>query len=242
MSIQELAQANMEALRSNPYPGRGIVIGQTPDGANMVQVYWIMGRSENSRNRVFERDGDAVRTAPFDESKVEDPSLIIYNCTRVHGRAHIVTNGDQTDTIYDALVSGEPMEDALHTRTYEPDAPNYTPRISGLIDLEAPVHAYTLSILKTIDNNPSQPVRAFFHYEHAIPGIGHFVATYDGDGDPLPSFSGEPRPVPLVDDIEETCNIYWEALNADNKVSLLVKFIDVGSGASDTRLVNKHAG
>ena len=242
MSIQDQAISNMDALRANPYPGRGIVIGQTPDGSRMVQVYWIMGRSDNSRNRIFVDDGETVRTAPHDASKVEDPSLIIYNCTRVCGRAHIVTNGDQTDTIYDALVAGQSTDDALHTRTYEPDAPNYTPRISGLIDQDAPVHAYTLSLLKTIDNDPSRPLRAFYNYERAIAGIGHFVSTYDGDGNPLPSFSGEPRPVQLLDDIDATRDLYWDALNNDNKVSLLVKHIGSGTGSTETRLVNKHAG
>ena len=238
MDISATVKTNMDALRANVYPGRGIVIGQTPDGSKLVQVYWIMGRSENSRNRVFVEEGDVVRTAPFDESKVEDPSLIIYNCARVLDRVHIVTNGDQTDTIYDALINGETFESALHTRTFEPDAPNYTPRVSGICDPDSP-HDYQLAILKTIGNDPDKPVRHVYSFESAIPGVGHFIATYSGDGDPLPSFEGEPQMVELLDDIGATLALYWNALNEDNKVSLMVKFIDA-NGDAEVRIANKN--
>jgi hypothetical protein len=240
MDIAAEIRKNMEALAANVYPGRGIVIGQTPDGAKMVQVYWIMGRSENSRNRVFVQEGDAVRTAPFDESKVKDPSLIIYNCTRVAGKAHIVTNGDQTDTIYDALTGSGSFESALDTRTFEPDEPNYTPRVSGVVDLGDEITAYKLGILKTIGNDPDRPVRQYFSFGRAIPGAGHFIATYSGDGSPLPSFGGEPQLVEIPQDIEAAADLYWKSLNQDNRVSLLVKFIDPASGAGEVRLVNKH--
>lgn len=240
MGIRDAAKANMDALRANVYPGRGIVIGQTPDEQHMVQVYWIMGRSENSRNRVFVQEGDVVRTAPFDESKVEDASLIIYNCSRALGRVHIVTNGDQTDTICNAIGEKKGFEEALYSRTFEPDAPNYTPRVSGIIDLDDEVHAYQLGILKTLDNNPALPARHIYNYEAAVAGIGHFIATYSGDGKPLPSFEGEPQPVEILDSIDATLELYWSALNEDNKVSLMAKFIDPESGKTAVRIVNKH--
>jgi len=241
MDMSRAAAENMRALKENAYPGRGIVIGQTPDARRFAQVYWIMGRSENSRNRVFVKEADTVRTAPYDESKVEDPSLIIYNCIRTVGRCHIVSNGDQTDTIAEALAGGGSFESALFTRTFEPDAPNFTPRISGLVDLDSPHHAYSLAILKAVGGSGDRCTRQFFHYEKAIPGIGHCVTTYSSDGNPLPAFDGEPYAVPLVDDIDEVARSYWETLNADNKVALLVKFIDAETGQSDLRIVNKHA-
>ena len=239
MHLKDEIQTNMSALRENTYPGRGIVIGHTPDGSSLVQIYWIMGRSEHSRNRIFVKEGDVIRTAPFDASKAEDPSLIIYNCTRVLGRVHIVTNGDHTDTIAKAIERGGSFEDALCTRSCEPDAPNYTPRISGIIDLDDG-QAYRLAILKTINNDPTLPVRAFFNFERPLASVGHIVTTYNADGDPLPSFSGEPKPVEIVDDIDETTELYWNALNDDNKIALLVKHVHIESGASSTRIVNKH--
>ncbi len=242
MNLEATVKANMEALRANVYPGRGIVIGRTPDGKHLVQAYWIMGRSENSRNRIFVAEGDVVRTAPFDASKVKDPSLIIYNCVRVCGRAHIVTNGDQTDTIFDALEAGGSFESALSTRTFEPDEPNYTPRISGLIDLDDDCHAYKLGILKATGNDPEHGERQFFCYERATPGVGHFIATYREDGNPLPPFEGEPQPVEIAGDIDAVLDTYWSALNKDNKVSLLVTFIDPATGKTDGRIANKHEG
>lgn len=239
MRLRDKIKANMDALRGNSYPGRGIVIGQTPNGANLVQIYWIMGRSVNSRNRVFVEEGDLIRTGPYDASKVEDPSLIMYNCTRICGRAHIVTNGDQTDTIVDALEQGDSFENALATRAHEPDAPNYTPRIAGMIDLEDR-QAYRLAILKTQDNDPKHTLRAFFNFENPMASAGHLITTYDGDGEPLPSFSGEPKCVPITDEIDETKTLYWNALDNDNKIALLVKYIHINSGEYDMRIVNKH--
>lgn len=241
MDIEAVAQANLKALRANPYPGRGIVIGLTPDETRMVQVYWIMGRSHNSRNRVFVQEGDLVRTAPFDASEVEDPALIIYNAIRVRGSAHIVSNGDQTDTIHDALATGATFEAALDRRRFEPDAPNYTPRIAGLVDAADPQNAYKLAILKTVGHDPQRPVRQYFNYEAAIPGVGHLIATYQGDGSPLPAFEGEPRIVPLRDDLDDTLDLYWNALNADNRVSLVVKHIDPSTNESTIRIVNRNA-
>ncbi|MFO7899423.1 MAG: IMP cyclohydrolase [Planctomycetota bacterium] len=240
MAIEELAAEQMDRLRANPYPGRGIVIGGTPNGMYRVQVYWIMGRSANSRNRVFVQEGDVVRTAPFDESKVEDPSLIIYNCVRPLGRAHIVSNGDQTDTVFEALAGGVSFETALRTRTFEPDAPNYTPRIAGLVDLDDDRHAYQLAVLKAIDNQPDYPTRQFFDYPTPIPGVGHLVSTYETDGSPLPAFAGEPKPVELVDDIDATLELYWDVLDADNKVSLLVKYIEPEGNRVEIRIANKN--
>ncbi len=241
MVDQSTVAANMAALGANAYPGRGIVIGQTPDARHWVQVYWIMGRSENSRNRVFVEDGDTVRTAPHDPSRVKDPSLIIYHCVRVAGRAHIVSNGDQTDTIAAGLAHGLTFEGALHTRTFEPDAPNFTPRISGVVDLNDMGHAYRLSVLKAEGGDPERPLRCFYAYGRGTPGVGHAVTTYRGDGDPLPSFEGEPRALPLWDDPRSTAERYWETLNAENRVALLVKFIDLAQGRAQVVLVNKHA-
>ncbi len=240
MTIEELAAEQMETLRANPYPGRGIVIGQTPDGKKMVQVYWIMGRSPNSRNRVFVEEGGEVRTAPFDASKVEDPSLIIYRCARLLNRAHIVSNGDQTDTIFKALSGGGSFETALRKRTFEPDAPNYTARIAGLVNLADERNDYQLAILKSIGNCPDRPARQFFDYPAAIPGIGHLVSTYSGDGSPLPPFEGEPAPMPILNDIDATRDLYWEALNDENKVSMMVKFIDPETDEVEIRIANKN--
>ncbi|HOX40066.1 MAG TPA: IMP cyclohydrolase [Candidatus Brocadiia bacterium] len=239
MKIRDAAGQNMKNLRANVYPGRGIVIGMTPDARNLVQVYWIMGRSENSRNRVFIAEGDVVRTAPFDASKVKDPSLIIYNCARVLDRTFIVSNGDQTDTIHDSLKSGGSFEKALYGRTFEPDAPNFTPRISAVVAPGCGAHQYQIGILKTMDNNPELPARQIYSYGRGIPGIGHFIATYSGDGAPLPSFEGEPQPVEIPNDIDATLNLYWTALNDDNKVSLMVRFINAETCAFQTRIVNK---
>jgi hypothetical protein len=237
---KETAERNASQLQANAYPGRGIVIGLTPDGTRYTQVYWIMGRSENSRNRIFVReDNGFVRTEAKDPAKLTDPSLIIYYPVRHIGQAHIVTNGDQTDTIYEALKKGETFEQALSTRTYEPDAPNYTPRISGLVDLNDPNAAYKLSILKTNANDPAQTLRQYFHYEQGIAGFGHCIHTYAGDGNPLPSFSGEPVLMPLFDGLRETADFYWSRLNAENKISLLVKTIDKASGKTDMVIYNK---
>jgi len=243
VSTNRAAQAEqyLNNLRENPYPGRGIVIGLTPDGTRLVQVYWIMGRSENSRNRVFIGENNGfVRTEAKDPAKLTDPSLIIYYPVRHANGAHIVTNGDQTDTIYDALAQGGTFEAALATRTYEPDAPNFTPRISGIVDLNDSQFAYKLSILKSNGNSEDQTLRHTYTYEKALPGYGHCIHTYQGDGNPLPSFQGEPALVPLHDDAAEIAKTYWTALNEENKISLLVKTIRLDNGAAELLIVNKE--
>ncbi len=223
-------------LRGNSYPGRGIVIGTTPDGKNTAIAYFIMGRSGNSRNRVFAAEGEDLRTKAFDESKVEDPSLIIYYPVRVVGSDTVVTNGDQTDTVRDALVLGGSFESALRTRCFEPDAPNYTPRISGIVRAGG---EYSLSILKSMDGDPAVCLRQFFDYAPAN-GVGHFIHTYSCDGSPLPSFRGEPETVGIPDCIDEFKELLWSSLDADNKVSLFVRFINRGTGKTETRIVNKN--
>lgn len=235
-----IAQQNFEKLTSNPYPGRGIVIGLSKNGGSMLQVYWIMGRSANSRNRLFVAHGEEMRTKAWDESKLEDPSLIIYWPMRVVAQAHIVTNGDQTETIAKAIRNGETLESALLKREFEPDSPNFTPRISGLVDLDGP-YAYSLSILKAATPDGESCQRNYFHYEQALRGLGHGITTYSGDGNPLPSFSGEPLWLPLEEDGEKSADLYWNNLNSDNKISLAVKEIDLSSGRSKIRLINKNS-
>lgn len=227
-------------LRENAYPGRGIILGKSEDGKNAVCAYFIMGRSENSRNRVFVEDGQGIRTKAFDESKLTDPSLIIYAPVRVLGNKTIVTNGDQTDTIYDLMNSQQTFEQALRTRTFEPDAPNYTPRISGIVKIESGEMNYALSILKSADGNPSSCERFTFTYNSPLDGIGHFIHTYRADGNPLPSFEGEPKKIGISGDIDEFCGGLWNALNEDNKVSLFVRYISLSDGKAETRIVNKN--
>nr|WP_041618001.1 IMP cyclohydrolase [Paenibacillus mucilaginosus] len=231
----------MNSLKENVYPGRGIVIGQTPDGSKLVQVYWIMGRSENSRNRVFiQEDNGFLRTEAKDPAKLTDPSLIIYYPVKHLGGAHIVTNGDQTDTIHEALQQGGTFESALASRTYEPDAPNFTPRISGLVDLADEQFAYKLSILKSSGNTEDQTLRYTFTYEKALPGYGHCIHTYAGDGNPLPSFQGEPQLVPLANDAQTIAETYWNALNEENRISLLVKTISLETAEAELLVINKE--
>lgn len=234
MNKQSLASL----LSSNAYPGRGIIAGLTPDGKKAVAAYFIMGRSENSRNRVFRAEGDDVMIYPFDESKVEDPSLIIYAPVRSVKRALIVTNGDQTDTVRDFLKNGDSFENALRTRGFEPDKPNYTPRISALLHFDK-VYWYQLSILKCADGQGTKCNRFTFDLA-PVPGLGHFIHTYVGDGNPLPSFEGEPEQVELTDDIDALTDTLWNSLNESNKISLFVRFVDLESGKADTRIVNKH--
>ncbi len=226
-------------LAGNSYPGRGIVIGQSADGKSAVIAYFIMGRSENSRNRVFVEDGEGIRTQAFDPAKLSDPSLVIYAPVRVLGEATIVTNGDQTDTIYDFMKEGKTFEDALRTRTFEPDGPNYTPRISGIVERGEGSFTYKLSILKSTDGDPEMAQRFFFEYEPKA-GLGHFIHTYKCDGNPIPSYEGEPTPVKLEGDIDQFTAALWENLNGDNKVSLFVRTIDLTTGKTDTRIVNKN--
>ena len=227
-----------DLLRQNPYPGRGIVLGKTADGKKAVMAYFIMGRSENSRNRIFAETEDGIRTQAFDESKMTDPSLIIYHPVRVVGTDTVVTNGDQTDTIRDFLLEGKVFAQPLKTREFEPDAPNYTPRISGLLHRDG---SYALSILKSADGDPSSCRRQFFGYENPLAGQGHFIHTYQGDGDPLPSFQGEPVRVALTaPDPEALADQLWEALNADNKVSLFVRYINRTDGTHRDVIRNKN--
>ena len=227
-------------LNSNTYPGRGIVIGKTKDGKKAVTAYFIMGRSNNSRNRVFVEDGEGIRTQAFDPSKLEDPSLIIYAPVRVLGNKTIVTNGDQTDTIYEGMDKQLTFEQSLRTREFEPDAPNYTPRISGIMHIENNKYNYAMSILKSNNGNPNSCNRYTFAYENPIEGQGHFIHTYMHDGEVLPSFEGEPKLVELDGDIDEFTNMIWSNLNEDNKVSLFVRFIDIATGEYETRIVNKN--
>lgn len=227
-------------LRENAYPGRGILLGRSADGKHAVAAYFIMGRSENSRNRIFVTDGEGIRTEAFDPAKLSDPSLIIYSPVRVLGDTTIVTNGDQTDTIYEALEAGGTFEDALRTRTFEPDAPNFTPRISGLA--EPKNNRYRLSILKSAEGDPSSVRRYFFDYDAPRAGEGHFIHTYQGDGNPLPSFEGEPTPVAIEGDLNAFSYTIWENLNADNKVSLFTRSIDLETGAVSSLIFNKHMG
>ena len=225
-------------LRGNPYPGRGIVLGRSPDGEKAVIAYFIMGRSENSRNRVFVETPDGIRTQAFDPSKMTDPSLIIYAPVRVFGSATVVTNGDQTDTIREGLAAGRSFAEALRTRTFEPDRPNYTPRISGLVDKDG---GYTLSILKSADGDPASCRRYFFEYGDPLAGQGHYIHTYMGDGDPLPSFEGEPEQVSIpCATAGELADLVWDSLNGDNKVSLFVRYIDLATGTWESVIKNKH--
>ena len=229
-----------EILKGNSYPGRGIAIGRSADGKNAVIVYFIMGRSENSRNRVFVTEGDGIRTKAYDPSKLEDPSLIIYAPVRCYENCTIVTNGDQTDTIYDGLSEGLTFTQSLSQRTFEPDAPNYTPRISGLVYMDEGEFDYSISILKSDLGDPGAVLRYTFTYENPLPGEGRFISTYEKDGNPLPSFSGEPLPITVGDNIDDISKEIWESLDAENKVSLFVRTISLVDGTTDTRIINKH--
>ena len=229
-----------EEISRTTYPGRGIVIGLTPDGKKAACAYFIMGRSENSRNRVFVEDGEGIRTQAFDPSKMEDPSLIIYAPVRVLGNSTIVTNGDQTDTVYDLMKEGKTFEQALRTREFEPDAPNYTPRISGIMNVEGGKYDFAMSILKSNNGDPSSCQRFTFTYENPKAGEGYFIHTYMKDGNPLPSYEGEPTLVNIEGDIDTFTNNVWNALNADNKVSLFTRFIDIETGKYESRIINKN--
>ena len=225
-------------LQSNAYPGRGIMLGRTADGKNAVITYFIMGRSENSRNRVFVEEGEGIRTQAFDESKLTDPSLIIYAPVRVLGNKTIVTNGDQTDTVYDLMKDGQTFEQSLRTREFEPDGPNYTPRISGIIEINDGKMDMNMSILKS---DPNSSLRFTYSYENPLAGKGRFIHTYMNDGNPLPSYEGEPTLVDVNnDDIDTFTNKVWNALNEDNKVSLFVRYIDIATGKATSRIINKN--
>ena len=242
MNYTEEAKQNFNDLSKNPYPGRGIVLGTSADDKSYVQVYWIMGRSVNSRNRVFEIETDTgfMKTKAFDESKLTDPHLIIYYPARHTKDVQIITNGDQTDTIFDGLRNGMTFEQSLRSRKYEHDAPNYTPRISSLLTVDGGKFDYALSILKSDGGNPDNTIRITFSYDNPQNGKGHFIHTYQGDGNPLPSFEGEPEPVEIKGTIDEFAGNIWNSLNGDNKVSLFVRFIDIKSGEYKEIIFNKN--
>ena len=227
-------------LKENSYPGRGIIVGRSEDGTKAVIAYFIMGRSSNSRNRIFVEDGEGIRTQAFDPSKLEDPSLIIYAPVRVLGNKTIVTNGDQTDTIYDGMDKQLTFEQSLRSREFEPDGPNYTPRISAVLHLEKGEFNYAMSILKSNNGNSESCNRYTFAYNKVPAGEGHFISTYMHDGNPLPSFEGEPVLVDIGDDIDAFTELVWNNLNADNKVSLFVRYIDIETGKYESRIVNKN--
>ena len=226
-----------DLLAGNSYPGRGILLGRSADNTRAVMAYFIMGRSVNSRNRIFAETEDGIRTKAFDESKMTDPSLIIYHPVRTVGGTTIVANGDQSDTIRDGLLCGEVFAQSLRKRTFEPDGPNYTPRISGILHGDG---SYALSILKSLDGNPDCNKRFFYEYDNPQPGMGHFIHTYQANLDPLPSFEGEPRTVEIDGNAQELADMLWNHLNADNKVSLFVRTIDLKTGETETIIKNKH--
>ena len=229
-----------QELKENAYPGRGIVIGESKDGKTAVTAYFIMGRSSNSRNRVFVEEGEGIRIQAFDPAKLEDPSLIIYAPVRVLGNKTIVTNGDQTDTIYEGMDKQMTFEQSLRSREFEPDGPNYTPRISGIMHLENGTYNYAMSILKSNNGNPDACNRYTFAYENPVAGEGHFIHTYMHDGNPLPSFEGEPKLISVPNRIEEFTDLLWNSLNEENKVSLFVRYIDIATGDIETKIVNKN--
>lgn len=229
-----------ELLKSNPYPGRGIVIGKSADGKSAVTAYFIMGRSVNSRNRVFTATKDGIKTEAFDPALLSDPHLIIYSPVRVLGNKTIVTNGDQTDTIYELMDKQQTFEMSLRGREFEDDAPNFTPRLSGIMHVENGTFNYAMSILKSADGNPESCQRYTFSYTNPIAGDGRFIHTYMGDGNPLPSFEGEPEKIGIEGDIDTFTDMLWNSLNEDNKVSLFVRYIDIATGKADTRIVNKN--
>ena len=225
-------------LTSNVYPGRGIIVGKTPDGKNAAVAYFIMGRSENSRNRIFEKQPGGIIIYPFDESKVADPSLIIYSPVRTVGNNLIVTNGDQTDTVYDFVADGKTFEEALRTRCFEPDAPNFTPRISAMLTFSEGDFTYKMSILKKNVGNDACD-RFTFDFAAAA-GRARFIHTYMGDGNPIPSFYGEPEQVETADDIDEFTKTIWESLNEQNKISLYVRYVSLSDGSVQERMINKN--
>ncbi len=229
-----------QELKSNAYPGRGIILGKSADASKAVAAYFIMGRSENSRNRVFVEDGEGIRTQAFDPSKLTDPSLIIYAPVRVLGNKTIVTNGDQTDTIYEGMDRQLTFEQSLRAREFEPDGPNYTPRISGIMHIENGTYNYAMSILKSNNGNPEGCSRYTFAYENPAASEGHFIHTYMHDGNPLPSFEGEPKLISVPNEIDGFTHLLWESLNEENKVSLFVRYIDIATGGYETRIVNKN--
>ena len=240
MSIYDINRLG-NLVKENAYPGRGIAVGETQNGEYAAFAYFIMGRSENSRNRVFEENGDEVTIYPYDSSKVSDPSLIIYSPVRKYADSIIVTNGDQTDTVYEFLKDGKTFEEALETREFEPDKPNFTPRISALLKLKNNGFVYKMSILKSEDADGTQCARYTYSY-NPLQGLGHFIHTYNCDGNPIPTFTGEPRRITIPDSIDEFTDEIWNNLNEDNKVSLYTRYINLKSGETENRLINKNNG
>ena len=238
MNVYEINDVK-ELIAGNPYVGRGIIIGKTKDGKKACAAYFIMGRSANSRNRVFTKKGGEVFTEPFDATKVEDPSLIIYAAVRKYKDSLIVTNGDQTDTIYEGLENGKCFTCALKSREFAPDAPNFTPRISGILNFADGDFTYEMSILKSADENGTACNRYTFSYS-PIAGLGHFIHTYVTDGNPLPTFQGEPERVAIKDDIDEFTSELWNALDENNKISLFVRYVDLATGKEEDRIINKN--
>ncbi|UYP46569.1 hypothetical protein NEF87_002854 [Candidatus Lokiarchaeum ossiferum] len=232
---------NLKSLKANAYSGRGLIIGRSPNGQSLIQIYWIGGRSVNSQNRVFYQDEqNFVRTKAFDESKLTDPSLIIYFPIKHLQDWHIISNGDQTETIYEALQNGKSFEDALNMRKYEPDPPNFTPRISGIGYSSSKHVGYTLSILKSFQNKPEYALRHYYNYKKSIPGLGHAITTYKSNGNPLPSFYGEPFVVEIFDDITQNIDTFWNALNPETRVALLVKMVDLSTKNITIEIKNKN--
>ena len=229
-----------QELADNSYPGRGIIIGRTADGKSAVTAYFIMGRSVNSRNRVFTATEDGIKTEAADPSKLSDPHLIIYSPVRVLGNKTIVTNGDQTDTIYELMDKQQTFEQALRTREYEDDAPNYTPRISGIMHIGEGKYNYAMSIIKSADGNPDSIERFTYSYNEPENGIGHFIHTYMSDGNPLPSFEGEPKKIAINDNLNDFAEKLWNALNEENKVSLFVRYINLETGEAESKIINKY--
>lgn len=238
MNVYEIKTMS-QRLTGNPYPGRGVVLGKSADGKKAVAAYFIMGRSNNSRNRVFVMQDDSLYTKPFDASLVEDPSLIIYAAVRKIGNHLIVTNGDQTDTIYMGIAAGMSFAESLESRRFEPDAPNWTPRISGLISFENKDFSYQMSILKSGDAEGTVCSRYTYRYT-SLPGLGHFIHTYITDGNPIPTFCGEPERIAVPNDIDEFTNEIWNSLDANNKISLYVSYTDLETGEETIRIVNKN--
>ncbi len=239
MNIYEIKNID-DAVRGNSYVGRGIVVGKTADATRLAVAYFIMGRSQNSRNRVFTKRDGAIFTEPFDASKVEDPSLIIYAALRTYENKLIVTNGDQTDTVYEGLRQGLCFSDSLKSREFEPDAPNLTPRISAMATLDGGDFTYEMSILKSADALGTACNRYTFSYP-SLAGLGHFIHTYVCDGNPIPTFQGEPERVRIPDSIDELTDSLWDALDADNKISLYVRYVSLADGSCEERLINKNA-
>lgn len=227
-------------LQQNSYPGRGIILGRSQNGTKAVAAYFIMGRSKNSRNRIFVEEGEGIRTQAFDPSELVDPSLIIYAPVRVLGNKTIVTNGDQTDTIYEGMDKQLTFEQSLRSREFEPDGPNYTPRISGIMHMEGGNYNYAMSILKSSNGDPKSCNRFTYAYENPAAGQGHFIHTYMQDGEPLKSFEGEPKLIQIPDDMDSFANALWNSLNEENKVSLFVRYIDIASGNYETKIINKN--